>query len=181
MHVALRGRSFRSLVVLAVVATIGVSISATPAAAATTTTISANGSSGGRTFDGIGAISGGGGNTRLLVDYPAAQQSQILDYMFKPNYGSALQVLKVEIGGDANSTDGAEPSIEHSRGVINCNAGYEFWLMQQAKARNSNIKLYGLAWAAPGWISGGFWSTDTINYLIAWLGCAKTDGPHIEY
>ena len=64
-------------------------------------------------------------------------------------------MLKVEIGGDANSTDGAEPSIEHTRGVVNCNAGYEFWLMQQAKARNPNIKLYGLAWAAPGWIGGG--------------------------
>jgi hypothetical protein len=167
--------------VLTLVATVGYAAGATPASAATTTTIAANGSSGGRTFDGIGAISGGGGNTRLLVDYPAAQQSQILDYMFKPGYGSALQVLKVEIGGDANSTDGAEPSIEHVKGTINCNAGYEFWLMQQAKNRNPNIKLYGLAWAAPGWISGGFWSTDTINYLIAWLNCAKSDGLTIDY
>jgi len=55
-----------------------------PAHAATSTTISANGSSGGRTFDGIGAISGGGGNSRLLRDYPAAQQSQILDYLLSP-------------------------------------------------------------------------------------------------
>jgi hypothetical protein len=165
----------------AVVAAIGLTAVSTPAAAATTTTISANGGSGGRTFDGIGAISGGGGNSRLLVDYPAAQQSQILDYLFKPNYGASLQILKVEIGGDANSTDGAEPSIEHVKGTINCNAGYEFWLMQQAKNRNPNIKLYGLAWAAPGWISGGFWSTDTINYLIAWLNCAKGDGLTINY
>src|SRR5437879_6223268 len=72
--------------------------------------IAINGSQGGRTFDGIGAISGGGGNTRLLTDYPAAQQSQILDYLFMPGYGADLQILKVEIGGDANSTDGAEPS-----------------------------------------------------------------------
>ena len=53
--------------------------------------------------------------------------------------------------------------------------------MEQAKARNPNIKLYGLAWAAPGWISGGFWSTDTINYLISWLGCAKQHGLTIDY
>ena len=33
--------------------------------------------------------------------------------------------------------------------------------MEQAKARNPNIKLYGLAWGAPGWIgNGNFWSTD---------------------
>ena len=117
-------------------------------ASSAATSIAINGSQGGRTFDGIGAISGGGGNTRLLTDYPAAQQSQILDYLFRPGYGADLQILKVEIGGDANSTDGAEPSIEHAKGSIACNTGYEFWLMQQAKQRNPNIKLYGLAWAA---------------------------------
>jgi hypothetical protein len=149
---------------------------------ATTTTIPVNGSQGGRTFDGIGAISGGGGNTRLLTDYPAAQQGQILDYLFKPGYGADLQILKVEIGGDTNSTDGAEPSIEHTKGALDCNTGYEFWLMEQAKARNPNVKLYGLAWGAPGWIGGGnFWSTDMINYLVGWLGCAKQDGLTIDY
>ena len=46
--------------------------------------------------------------------------------------------------------------------------------MEQAKARNPNIKLVGLAWGAPGWIgNGNFWSTDTIDYLVAWLGCAE--------
>ena len=153
-----------------------------PAASAATTTIGVNGTSAGRTFDGIGAISGGGGNSRLLIDYPPTQRQQILDYLFEPGYGADLQILKVEIGGDTNSTDGAEPSIEHTAGNIQCNTGYEFWLMQQAKALNPNIKLYGLAWGAPGWIGGGdFWSTDMINYLVAWLGCAKADGLTIDY
>ncbi|HYS40884.1 MAG TPA: galactosylceramidase, partial [Pseudonocardiaceae bacterium] len=84
-----------------------------------TTSITVDGSQGGRTFDGIGAISGGGGNSRLLANYPAAQQSQILDYLFKPGVGANLQILKVEIGGDTNSTDGAEPSVEHASGVVN--------------------------------------------------------------
>ena len=111
-------------------------------------------------FGGVGAISGGGGNSRLLIDYPPAQRDQILDYLFKPGYGAALQILKLEIGGDANSTDGSEPSVEHTRGAVNCNAGYEFWLAEQARLRNPNIKLYGLAWTAPGWIDYGsnFWS-----------------------
>src|SRR5947209_11517428 len=122
------------------------------AQAATTTTITVNGTGGGRTFDGVGAISGGGGNTRLLVDYPEPQRSQVLDYLFKPGYGAALQILKVEIGGDTNSTDGAESSHEHARGDLNCDRGYEWWLMQQAKARNPDIKLYGLAWGAPGFL-----------------------------
>jgi hypothetical protein len=146
------------------------------------TPITVDGKDTGRVFDGIGAISGGGGNSRLLIDYPVQQRNQILDYLFKPGYGASLQILKLEIGGDANSTDGSEPSVEHTKGVVNCNAGYEFWLAGQAKLRNPNIKLYGLAWAAPGWIgNGNFWSQDMIDYLMTWLGCAKTHGLSIDY
>jgi O-glycosyl hydrolase len=148
--------------------------------ATTTTAITVNGTSAGRVFDGIGAISGGGGNTRLLADYPATQQSQILDYLFKPGVGADLQILKVEIGGDTNSTDGAESSIEHTQGSVDCNNGYEWWLMEQAKARNPNIKFYGLAWGAPGW-TGGFTSSNMISYFIDWLGCAKQHGLTISY
>ncbi|MGW2277771.1 ricin-type beta-trefoil lectin domain protein [Streptomyces sp. NPDC001770] len=151
----------------------------TRAAAATAVTV--DGAGGGRTFDGIGAISGGGGNSRLLIDYPKAQRDQILDYLFKPGYGAGLQLLKVEIGGDANSTDGSEPSTQHTRGQVNCDAGYEFWLAEEAKARNPDIGLYGLAWTAPGWINGGFWSDDTIDYLITWLDCAKRHNLGIKY
>jgi O-glycosyl hydrolase len=159
-----------------------VAVDAATASAAATTTIKVSGTVGGRTFDGVGAISGGGGNSRLLVDYPEPQRTQVLDYLFKPGYGASVQVLKIEIGGDANSTDGAEPSIEHVRGTVDCDVGYEFWLAEQAKARNPNIKLYGLAWAAPGWIGGGnYWSQDTIDYLITWLNCAKSHGLTINY
>ena len=60
------------------------------------------------TFDGIGGLSGGGATTRLLIDYKEPQRSQVLDYLFKPNFGASLQILKVEIGGDSQSTDGTE-------------------------------------------------------------------------
>ncbi len=146
------------------------------------TVIHLDGADGGRAFGGVGAISGGGGNSRLLIDYPAAQRDQILDYLFKPGYGASLQVLKIEIGGDANSTDGSEPSIEHTQGVVDCGAGYEFWLAEQAKLRNPKIKLYGLAWAAPGWIGDGrFWSQDMVSYLMSWLDCAKSHNLSIDY
>ena len=38
----------------------------------------------GRTFEGVGAVSAGA-SSRLLIDYPEPQRSQILDYLFKPN------------------------------------------------------------------------------------------------
>ncbi|HEY5003264.1 MAG TPA: hypothetical protein VII61_08935 [Ktedonobacteraceae bacterium] len=156
--------------------------SSTRAASALTTTIRLNGTGTGRVFDGIGAVSGGGGTTRLLYDYPAKQQSEILDYLFKPGYGANLQILKVEIGGDTNSTNGAEASSQRTPTDQNYNRGYEWWLMEQAKARNPNIKLYGLEWGAPGWFNGGFWSQDNINYLLNWIKHAQSDhGLHIDY
>ena len=153
-------------------------VTATPALAQTA--ISADGDSAGRTFDGIGAISGGGGNSRLLTDYPATEQDEILNYLFTPDDGASLQILKVEIGGDTNSTDGSESSIEHTEGTIDCSNGYEWWLMEQAKERNPNIKFYGLAWGAPGWV-GTFWSTATIDYLVSWLQCATSHDLTISY
>src|SRR5690349_2994377 len=109
----------------------GMVVAAAPASADAAITI--DGSSNGRVFDGVGAISGGGGNSRLLIDYPEPQRTQLLDYLFKPGYGAAVQLLKLEIGGDTNTTSGAEPSHEHTRGVVDCNRGYEWWLAEQAR------------------------------------------------
>ena len=95
-----------------------------PAPSKAAVKIELDGGGTGRIYDGVGAISGGGGNSRLLIDYPEEQRSEILDYLFKPGYGASLQLLKLEVGRDANSADGAEPSIEHRRGDVNCNAGY---------------------------------------------------------
>ena len=48
-----------------------------------------------RTFHGIGGLSGGGATSVLLRDYPEPQRTQILDLLFKPNFGASLQILKV--------------------------------------------------------------------------------------
>jgi len=129
----------------------------------------------GRIFDGIGGLSGGGGTSRLLIDYPVKQRNEILDYLFKPGYGASLQILKTEIGGDVNTTNGAEPSHMRTPADQNYNRGYEWWLMKEAKIRNPQIKLFALEWGAPGWFKGGFWSDDNITYIINWLKHAKSD------
>lgn len=147
--------------------------------------VTINGTSGGRTFDGVGALSAGA-SSRLLIDYPEPQRSQILDYLFKPGYGAALQILKVEIGGDTNSTDGSEPSHMRTPTDLNCDRGYEWWLMEQAKARNPRIKLSALQWGAPGWTGTTearptVWTPQNIDYLTSWLGCARRHHLHIDY
>src|ERR1019366_173148 len=124
-----------------------------------------DGQSAGRTFEGLGALSAGA-SSRLLIDYPEPYRSQILDYLFKPDYGAALQHLKVEIGADVNSTDGSEPSQARTRTDHDYTRGYEWWLMTEARKRNPKIVLDTLAWGAPGWIGGGnFYSDDMANYV----------------
>ncbi|XP_073493580.1 galactocerebrosidase-like isoform X2 [Phyllobates terribilis] len=109
----------------------------------------------GREFDGIGAVSGGG-----------------------PNFGASLHIFKVEIGGDAQTTDGTEPSHMHYPDDQNYFRGYEWWLMKEAKKRNPDIKLVGLPWAFPGWIGNGKnWPYDfpdvTAYYVVSWIIGAK--------
>jgi galactosylceramidase len=115
----------------------------------------------------------------LLWDYPEPQRAQILDYLFKPSFGAALSILKVEIGGDAQSTDGTEPSHMHTRDDLSCARGYETWLIAEAKKRNPAILTYTLQWAAPAWVGDGegngtgFYSSDNYVYLVKWLECVR--------
>lgn len=145
--------------------------------------LSIDGRKEGRRFDGIGAVSGGGGTSRLLIEYPEPQRSQILDYLFKPNFGASLQVLYVEIGSDKNGTQGSEPSHARSREELDnprpeyYQRGYEWWLMEEARKRNPEIRFDATAWNAPSWVgagSGGFWSQDMCDYYVQWIKGAKS-------
>lgn len=154
-------------------------ISAEPVKIDQTQIINVDAGGGGRTFEGIGALSAGA-SSRLLIDYPGPQRSQILDFLFKPNFGAALHHLKVEIGGDTNSTDGSEPSIAHTREEFDhprpeyFNRGYEWWLMREAKARNPRVLLDGLQWGAPGWIGDGkFFTDDNAEFIAAFIAGAR--------
>src|SRR5262249_22820005 len=112
-------------------------------------------------------------------------RSDILDFLFKPKFGASFQHLKVEIGGDVNSTEGTEPSYAHTRAEFDnpttttFNRGYEWTIMEEAKARNPAIRFGALEWGAPGWIGTGsssrekFFSQDNIDYLIKFINGAR--------
>ncbi len=120
-------------------------------------TVILDGQGPGRTFEGLGGLSAGAGS-RLLMDYPDPQRSQILDFLFKPGFGAALQHLKVEMGGNVNSSEGSEPAYARTRDEFQhprreyFQRGYEWWLMREAKKRNPAICLDVLQWGAPDWI-----------------------------
>ncbi|HEY6739954.1 MAG TPA: hypothetical protein VI076_14005, partial [Actinopolymorphaceae bacterium] len=135
--------------------------------------------SGGLRFDGVGALTNS--SSRLLLDYPAPIRSRLLDYLFTPRYGASLQLLKLEIGADTNSTTTAEPGHRRSRTHPPADRGWSWWMAQEAKARNPDILLYGLLWGAPGWLDGGLWSADHVDYLVDWLDRARARGLDIDY
>jgi Glycosyl hydrolase family 59 len=87
---------------MAMVAALGTTVTAAPVAkprneaqtAAVLTpyreTVIVDGAHRGPVFQGIGAISGGGGNSRLLIDYPQRERAEMLDYLFSPHFGASL-------------------------------------------------------------------------------------------
>jgi galactosylceramidase len=138
-------------------------------------TIGIDGAKTSRQFDGVGGVSGGGATSVLLKDYPEPQRSQILDFLFKPNFGASMSALFVEIGGDGNSTQGSELSHMHARNDENYSRGYEWWLMKEAKDRNPALTLDGVAWGCPNWVGqNNFWSQDMADYYAKWIKGLKS-------
>jgi galactosylceramidase len=158
------------------------------AGAGTSQTIVVDGRDTGRVFEGVGMLSAGA-SSRLLYDYPEPYRSDILDYLFKPDFGASLPELKVEMGGDVNSTDGSELCYAHTREEFlhpkpyYFLRGYEAWLIQEAKKRNPRIKVEILQWGAPGWVGEGkFYSRDNAELIARYiLGLEKYAGVKVDY
>ena len=106
-----------------------------------------NGSRVAHRYDGVWAMSANGA-ARLLYEYPEATRSQILDLLFSPAMGTYWQGLKVEIGGDVESSYGSMSSYAHVQDPTkhSFQRGVQFWLIKEAKRRNPTIPLYALSW-----------------------------------
>jgi hypothetical protein len=84
----------------------------------------------------------------------------------QPKYGAALQILKVEIGGDARSADGSESSHMHEPDDENYNRGYEWWLMKEAKKVEKNTKTT-FFWF---FLAQSSYHSQCFVMVISWLG-----------
>ena len=79
--------------------------------------------------------------------YEETARNNILDWMFKPNYAGSLDILKVEIGADDQTTDGCE--VSGSASIA------EFWAwFWAAKKQRENSVLDD--WTAGGWVAHPF-------------------------
>lgn len=65
-------------------------------------------------YQGVWAMSANGA-ARLLFEYPEPTRSEILDMLFLPSMGIRWQGLKVEIGGDVESSYGSMSSYAHTK------------------------------------------------------------------
>lgn len=74
-------------------------IQAAPDGAPEPPTIALSSVAASRPFHGHGALSAGA-SSRLLHDYEEPMRSDLLDYLFKPQWGAGIQMLKIEIGGE---------------------------------------------------------------------------------
>lgn len=136
-----------------------------------------------------------GTGPRLLVDYPEPSRTDLLDFLFLPHHGASLDILKLEIGGQGDSTTGTESSHEPHPGVFDFHSGYEWFMMTEAVKRNPNITIYGLAWSFPSWLYHGSnasachddWvgcvnGTAAADYIAEWVdGARRVHGVHVSY
>ena len=123
-------------------------------------TVKIKDSGNGRIFAGIGGITSNG-MSKLLMEYPVNQRNDILDFLFLPNHGAGLQILKIEIGSDANSSAGTEPGHMRSSVDFDITRGVGLWMAKEAKSRNPQIILDAIRWGTPRWIK-----SDTDKYLF---------------
>ena len=132
-----------------------------------------NGANFGAVFDGVGAQLSKGA-ARLLLDYPAVQQAEIFDFLFRPGAGAGLQILELEVGGDGQVVQGSTPSHMHSAAEQpNALRGTQGWIAQQARLRNPAVKLYFLPHSFPAWLGASPFENPSavaayvVSYLVA--------------
>jgi hypothetical protein len=119
----------------------------------------------GRKFEGIGALMNS--NAPWLTAYPPKQLAEILDILFLPRYAASMQVLKLEVGGDGHSTINTESSHMHTEHELpSFRRGWVLPLLREARRRNPELKVGGLAWTWPSWTKGSV--EKKVKYLTAW-------------
>lgn len=110
-------------------------------------------------FRGLGAVTGNN-SSRLLMDYKAKSPDsywEIMELLFRPDYGAGLTHVKIELGADINSSSGTEPCVKRDlEEPADVTRGAGFMFAADAKKINPEITVDFLRWGEPAWVSKAF-------------------------
>ena len=83
-------------------------------------------------------------NDVIRYEYPEPTRSELMDLFFSQGMGTRWQGLKVEIGGDVESSYGSMSSYMHvpDPAKASFNRGVEFWLMKEASVTPSTFEFF---------------------------------------
>ncbi|SFL53310.1 Glycosyl hydrolase family 59 [Gracilibacillus orientalis] len=109
-------------------------------------------------FKGFGTVSGNN-TSRLLLDYKEEHPEkywEIMNQLFNKETGAGLAHVKVELGGDINSSSGTEPAtMRYEDEPVNVLRGAGFQFAADAKSINPDITTEILRWGEPRWTWNG--------------------------
>lgn len=123
-------------------------------------------------FQGFGAVTCNN-TSNLLIDYKEENPKEyweMMNMLFNTETGAGLSHIKVELGGDVNSSSGTEPATmrsEDEEANVRRGAGWVF--AADALTINPNITVEALRWGEPNWTwNGGYearykWYKETID------------------
>jgi len=113
----------------------------------------------GTVYRGLGVVTGNN-SSRLLMDYKTENPDaywEIMNLLFKPDYGAGLTHVKIEFGTDVNSSSGTEPSIMRSADEeADVTRGAGFMFAADALSINPDISVDLLRWGEPKWVTDAF-------------------------
>ena len=113
----------------------------------------------GTIYRGLGVVTGNN-SSRLLMDYKTENPEaywEIMNLLFKKDYGAGLTHVKIEFGTDVNSSSGTEPSIMRSADeVADVTRGAGFMFAADALSINPDITVDLLRWGEPKWVTDAF-------------------------
>ena len=130
-------------------------------------------------YDGFGFISANN-SSRLLLDYKSENPEsywEILQYVFGED-GLGMNLIKVEMGADINSSSGTEPCVMRN-GEVNADVtrGAGWQLAADAMTVNPNLQIDMLYWGTPNWVDT---AEDSYDALYTWYK-ATFDALYLTY
>lgn len=139
----------------------------------------------GTVYRGLGVVTGNN-SSRLLMDYKTENPDaywEIMNLLFKPDYGAGLTHIKIEFGTDVNSSSGTEPSIMRAPDEeADVTRGAGFMFAADALSINPDITVDLLRWGEPKWVTDAFSESQEAGFeaRYTWYKAAL-DGAYDTY